>query len=87
MNVTETAEAAQRAASAVMYGGAGVSAASGGSMFIGVSVAQWQIVGIFGGLVLGLLGLVVNAAINFYFQYKRLKLAEAHARKGLGEDH
>jgi hypothetical protein len=39
-----------------------------------LSPAQWQVLGIVGGLVIGLLGLVVNAAINVYFRNQELKL-------------
>lgn len=75
MNLTDTADMAHRAASAAVAGGASLSAGSGVLMYF--SPAQWQVIGILGGLVIGLLGLVVNAGINFYFRHKELKLRMA----------
>jgi hypothetical protein len=51
-------------ANVATYGG------SGTMMYFGLTPGEWQIVGVLGGLLIGVLGLVVNA----YFQWKRLEL-------------
>jgi hypothetical protein len=74
MNLSDTADAAHRVASAAMTGGASVSVASGASMavttYYGLSPGEWQVIGIVGGLVIGLIGLGINAAFQ-YLNYQR----------------
>lgn len=65
MQIPETAEAAGKAASTAMYGGAGLSAGSGVTMFMGLSAVEWQIAGIVIGIVLGLAGFAVNLTFQF----------------------
>jgi hypothetical protein len=80
MTFTQVAEGAQRTASTVMYGGAGMSAGSGASLavseWLGLTIAEWQVVGILGGLFIGFTGLIVNSIISVYFKSKHLRLAE-----------
>jgi hypothetical protein len=45
----------------------------------GLSAGEWQAIGIVGGIVIGALGLVVNAAINAYFKSQHLALARRQA--------
>jgi hypothetical protein len=84
MTLTQVAESAQRTASTVMYGGAGMSAGSGASLavseWLGLTIAEWQVVGILGGLFIGFTGLIVNSVISVYFKSKHLKLAETLAK-------
>ena len=71
MTFSDTAEAANRAASAAMYGGATVSASSGASMYFGFSTGEWQVFGIVGGLLFAAAGFLVNWA----YKHKHYKLA------------
>lgn len=84
VNLIDTAEAAHRAASAVQNSGAAVAVGSGTSlglsMFLGFTPGQWQVIGVAGGLLIGLLGLIGNLSVNAYFQHQRLKMD----RKRLG---
>lgn len=73
MTINDTAEAAHRVASAAMYGGAGISASSGVSMYFGLSVEQWQVFGVLGGLVFAAAGFLTN----LYFKHAHLQLAKA----------
>lgn len=63
----------EKVSHAAMNGGAGVAVVSGGysgvEYVLGLTPSQWSAVGVIGGLVIGLLGLAVNA----YFQWKRSK--------------
>lgn len=80
--VPETAEAIHRAASAAITGGATASVGSGVAMWLRPEV--WQVVGIAGGILVGLLGLIVNTAVTIFFRWRELKLAERrHEKEGL----
>lgn len=74
MNLSDTADAAHRVASAAMTGGASVSVASGASMavttYYGLSPGEWQVLGIVAGIVIGLLGWATNAVFQ-YLNYRR----------------
>lgn len=90
MSIAETAEAAQRTASAVMYGGALTSTGSGASvgaaLYFGLPMEAWQVAGIVGGLVIGALGLVANMTITVYFKRQHLLLARAKAQAEQDEE-
>ena len=70
MTMAEAADLAQKTASGAMYGGAGLSAGSGATMFWGLSAVEWQIAGIVCGIVIGFAGLVGNLAFQF-LRYQR----------------
>jgi hypothetical protein len=53
----------EKASHAATYGGSGV------AVYFGFTSGEWQVIGVIGGLVIGLIGLVVNS----YFQWKRSK--------------
>lgn len=69
MAMTDTAEAVQRAASAVGYGGSGTAVLSGAAMevqkYLGMTPGEWQIVGIVGGLLFGAAGFAFNAWLGW----------------------
>lgn len=71
--INDAADAAHKAASVATYGGAGV------SVYFGLTPGEWQIVGIVGGLVIGVLGWATNAVMNFHFKQQHLKLARSRA--------
>ena len=79
MAMTETAVAAHRAASAAMITGVGTSTGSAASMYFSLSPAEWQVIGIIGGLLIGFVGLVVNASISVYFKRQHLLIERARA--------
>jgi hypothetical protein len=68
-HATEAAAAAASGAKAMTYTGAGT------AVYFGLTNGQWSVVGVIGGLILGALGLIVNAGITFYFKRQHLKLA------------
>lgn len=70
MSLTDTAEAAHKAASAATYGGSGV------AVYFGFSPGEWQVIGIVGGLVFAAAGW----ATNFYFKRQHLLLAKSKAQ-------
>lgn len=70
MSLTDTAEAAHKAASAATYGGSGV------AVYFGLSPGEWQVIGIVGGLVFAAAGW----ATNFYFKRQHLLLAKSKAQ-------
>jgi cytochrome c biogenesis protein CcdA len=71
--INNTVEAAHRTASAATYGGASA------SIYFGFSPGEWQIIGIVGGLLIGLLGWATNAVLNYHFKNQHLKLAQSRA--------
>lgn len=64
MSITDTAEAAHRAASTVMYAGAGMAAGSGASIgvttYFGLTLGHWQVIGIVAGIVFAAAGFITN---------------------------
>ncbi|MEJ7932591.1 hypothetical protein WG922_21655 [Ramlibacter sp. AN1015] len=42
--------------------------------FLGLTLVQWQIAGIVGGLLVAVAGAALNLALNFYFKRKHLEL-------------
>lgn len=81
MAVSEIAEAAHRAASAVQHGGMAMSVGGGASVavteYLGLSIMQWQVVGILSGVVIGVVGLLLKTAIDVFFRWQELKLKRA----------
>ena len=75
MTMTDTADAAYKAASAATYGGAGTAAV------FGLSSSEWQALGVIGGILIGIVGVVVKGWLDYHFKKKhyeleRLKLFE-----------
>lgn len=60
----------QKTSSIATQAGGGTAFASGASYVLGLTPAEWSVIGVIGGLVIGLIGLAINA----YFQWKRLEL-------------
>lgn len=75
-----TEAAIMKAASAVQVVGSVVAGASGGGLVLGLTTAQWSVVGIIGGLSIAAVAAVVKACTDWYFQSQHLKLAERAAR-------
>ena len=73
--------AGERVSAAAAYAGSGTAAVSAAAGYLGLTPAEWQVVGIVGGLAIGLLGLIVNAGINAYFAWRRLRLEELKAKE------
>lgn len=59
-------ERVAQVASAATYGG------SGTAMIFGLTPGEWQVLGVIGGLIVAVVGLVVNV----YFKHQHLRLAE-----------
>jgi hypothetical protein len=82
MSITDTAEAAHRAASAVMYTGAGMAAGSGASIgvttYFGLTLGHWQVIGIVAGIVFAAAGYFTN----LWFKHAHYRL---EVRKSLGD--
>lgn len=61
----------EKLSEAATYGGGGTAVVSGAVMgvqkVLGLTQAEWGVVGVIGGLVIGALGLILNA----YFQWRR----------------
>ncbi len=64
MQVTDSAEVAHRVATVATYGGSGV------AVFFGFTPGEWQVIGIVGGLIVGVVGLAINAMFQ-YLNYRR----------------
>lgn len=71
-----TATVAEKVASAAQWSGVGTAVVSGGAKFLGLTQSEWSIVGVVGGLIVGVLGLVVNAWMTWHFKNKHYRLAE-----------
>lgn len=54
----------EKASAAVAYGGGGT------AVYFGLTAGEWQVVGVVGGILIGLVGLVVNAVFQ-YLHYRR----------------
>lgn len=74
----EGATIAGKTASAATYGGASGAIASGlaSDTVLGLTTSQWSVVGVIGGLVIALLGFLVNV------HFKRQHLLIAQKRRG-----
>lgn len=57
----------EKASGIAAQGGAGVAVVSGVEMVFGFTPGQWSAIGVIGGLLIGIVGLLVNA----YFQWRR----------------
>lgn len=81
MSLTDTAEAAHRAASAVTYTGAGMAAGSGASIgvstYFGMSLGEWQVIGIVAGILFAAAGYFTN----LWFKHAHYRLALAKAQQ------
>lgn len=71
----------EKVSAVAAYGGSGTAVVSGAAEYLGLTPGEWQIVGIIGGLVIGVLGLIVNAGINAFFNWQRLKLDRQKAKR------
>jgi hypothetical protein len=64
----------ERASEAATYGGGGTAVVSGAVMgvqkVLGLTPAEWAVVGVIGGLVIGVAGLAINALFQ-YLNYRR----------------
>lgn len=68
----------------VAQGGAVVSAGSG--IVLGLTQAEWTVIGIIGGLVVSVIFGCVHAVISWHFKAEHLRLAAGRARGFLDED-
>lgn len=71
----------EKISATAVLGGSGTAVVSASAEYLGLTPGEWQIVGIVGGLAIGLLGLIVNAAINAYFSWKRLQIDIERAKE------
>ena len=62
-------------ATTATYSGATVSVVSGVAKVFGLTEAEWAVIGVIGGLIVGVVGL----AVNWCYQHKHYKLAERRA--------
>ena len=69
---------ASKKATAVTYTGSSVAVMSGlaSDTVLGLTTSQWSVVGVIGGLVIGLIGVLVNA----YFKQQHLLIAQMSAK-------
>lgn len=75
----ETGEYLSRAASGLQVAGGGT------AVFFGMSQGEWQAVGVVGGLLIGVIGICLNAVVSAYFKHKHYKLAERRRELALHE--
>ncbi len=75
---TEGAAVMGKLATVATYGGAGGAIASGLSSetVFGLTTSEWTVVGVIGGMIIGVLGLLVNA----YFKRQHLLIAMRTAK-------
>lgn len=59
----------EKASAAAAYGGGGT------AMYFGLSAGQWQVIGVIGGLLVGVVGLLVNV----WFKQQHLEIARRKA--------
>jgi hypothetical protein len=78
---SEVADGAQKAASAVMYGGAAVSSGSWGANYFGLSKDEWTL--IFGAI--GALMAIGGFVLTWYYKHQHFKLALTKAVSDLEE--
>lgn len=82
MNSTPEAviAAVQKATNAAQYGGSALAVGAGADKYFGLTTNEWSIIGIFVGIAVAILGLVVGQAMSFYFRWQHLKIARQTAR-------
>lgn len=78
MEQTTGAAFVSKKATAATYGGSSVAVMSGlvSDTVLGLTTSQWSVVGVIGGLVIGLIGVLVNA----YFKHQHLLIAQMSAK-------
>lgn len=70
----------QKITSVAQYGGATVAVGSGANKYFGYTTDEWSIIGIFVGMAVAILGLVVGQAMSFYFRWQHLQIARDTAK-------
>jgi hypothetical protein len=80
MTTAETATFASKAASAAQYGGPAITIGSATKQYFGYSLDEWSLIGIFVGIVVGVVGLISSQAMNFYFKHQHLQIARQKSR-------
>lgn len=65
---------AEKTAAVATYAGSGTAFA------FGLSSSEWQAIGVFGGLVIAVIGLLAKVLIDIHFKNEHLKLAQSRAK-------
>lgn len=71
----EAVASGAKVATAATYAGSTVSIVSGAAKVFGLTQAEWAVIGVIGGLIVGVVGL----AVNWCYRHKHYKLAERRA--------
>lgn len=71
----EAVTAGAKLATTATYAGSTVSIVSGVAKVFGLTQAEWAVIGVIGGLIVGVIGL----AVNWCYRHKHYKLAERRA--------
>jgi hypothetical protein len=82
-NTAQTAAETAAAATAAKVAQTATYVGSASAVFFGLTANELAAIG---GLVLGALGLVVNAVINVYFKHQHLKLARERMERETDDD-
>ena len=73
-------------AASIQAAGSGLQVAGGGTaVFFGMSQGEWQAVGVIGGLLIGVVGICLNAVVSAYFKHQHYKLAKKRRAIALHE--
>lgn len=77
MAATETtATFAAKAASAAQWGGPTIAIGSATKQYFGFSLDEWSLIGIFVGILVGVIGLISSQLMNWHFKMMHLKIAQ-----------
>lgn len=52
----------------------------GTAIYFGLTPGEWQVIGIIGGLVVGFVSLLIQAALSWWFKSQHLALAREHRK-------
>lgn len=77
---TGIAAATNAVAKTATYGGSGAAFVTATTLAEKMSIQDWQIVGIVGGLIIAALGLLLKTGMDWHFRQQHLKLAQSRAK-------
>jgi hypothetical protein len=58
------------------FGGSTISALSASKHYFGMTLDEWSLIGIIGGLVVAVVGLIISTAMNLHYKRMHYKLAQ-----------
>jgi hypothetical protein len=69
----------------VKVSGAATAGGAGAALYFGMTPDEWSVIGIITGIAIGVLGLIANVGLTWYFKAQHLKIARVAAKANENE--